>query len=130
MATRERVEGAGVKVGVAGGTAVGVALGADVGAAVGALVGVGDGAEVGVAVGVGGVVAVALGAEVDVAVGVSLGREVGVSGGLLGRQPAASSPTAKALISLRNLRREIALFTSKSTALCSSLDAESEPITA
>jgi hypothetical protein len=130
MATRERVEGAGVKVGVAGGTAVGVALGADVGAAVGALVGVGDGAEVGVAVGVGGVVAAALGAEVDVAVGVSLGREVGVSGGLLGRQPAASSPTAKALISLRNLRREIALFTSKSTALCSSLDAESEPITA
>jgi hypothetical protein len=126
MATRERAEGAGVEVGVAGGTAVGVALGPDVGVAVGALVGVGDGAEVGVAVGVGGVVGVALG----VPVGVSVGAEVGVSGGLLGRQPAASNPTAKALISLRNLRREIALFASKSIALCSSLDAESEPITA
>jgi hypothetical protein len=130
MATRERAEGAGVKVGVADGTAVGVALGARVGVAVGALVGVGDGAEVGVAVGVGGVVGVAFGADVGIAVGVSVGAEVGVSDGLLGRQPAASSPTAKALISCRNLRREIALFIPKSIALCSSLDAESEPITA
>jgi UDP-3-O-[3-hydroxymyristoyl] glucosamine N-acyltransferase len=113
---------------VAGGIAVGVALGADVG--IGALVGVREGAEVGVAVGVGGVVGVALGAEVDVALGVSVGGGVGVADGLLGRQPAASSPTAKALNSLRNLRREIALFIPKSIALCSSLDAESEPITA
>jgi hypothetical protein len=109
MATRERPDGIGVNVDVAVGAIVGVALGAVDGVAVAALVGVADGGAVGVPVGVDidGADGVAVGVEVEPATGVSVGAGGGVSEGLPGRQPAASSPTAKALICWRNLRREM-----------------------
>lgn len=109
MATRERPDGIGVNVDVAVGAVVGVALGVVVAVAVAALVGVGDGGAVGVPVGVDvdGADGVTVGVEVEPAVGVSMGAGGGVSKGLPGRQPAASSPTAKALICWRNLRREM-----------------------
>lgn len=80
----------------------------DVGEALGVAVGVAVGAAGWVAVGV------AVDEAVGVAVGVKVGAAVdvgsGVSEGLLGGQPAASSPTTKALIVLRNLRRETVLY--------------------
>jgi hypothetical protein len=105
MATRERAGGVGVVVDVAVGVAVEVVVGVAVGVEVGAVVGVVVDVEVGTVVGV------AVGAEVGVRLGVELGVMVGVgtggSGGFKGGQLLASSPTAKALIVWRNLRREM-----------------------
>ena len=84
--------------------------------AVGGLAAVDDGGVVEVAVGievwveVGAEVAVGVPVDMPVGVGVALDTLVGVSKGLRGRQPAASSPAAQALICWRNLRREIILF--------------------
>jgi len=121
MATRERDEGVGIELGVAVGTTVEVAVGADVGVALGGMVGdaVGGGVEVVVDVDLAIGVEVVVGAELGVLLGVSLGGGVSVSGSLPGRQPAASSPAAKALNLCKNLRREIALFNPKPIAPCS-----------
>ena len=80
--------------------------------AVGGLAAVGDSGVVEVAVGIEVWAEIGAKVAVGVPVGVSVAVDmlVGVSKGLRGRQPAASSPAAQALICWRNLRREIILF--------------------
>jgi hypothetical protein len=95
-----------------------VAVGVGVGAEVAVWVGVAGGGGLGVGLAVGAWVGVWAGAEV----GVGVGEGSGVGDGGLGRQPAASHPTAQAPAAWRKLRRERVLRRERGIITFSLLD--------